>query len=182
MVKNNIIFETSIISWKLCGCFESTTPMLLYLNPYLITLAPLLMSSYLLGFVNRNAQIRTCSLILNEPSHMSWMSITKFQSQLAKMDRHFSTLPRYQNIKKDQIFTNDPCGMKGFNSLHDESPRGSCIMPNQCTWMCKCLRNGDLCRKLAGKYSQSDFHGPLFRRQNVLARSEGFGMRICYSR
>ena len=97
MVKNNIIFETSIISWKLCGCFEITTPMLLYLNPYLLT--PLLMSSYLLGFVNRKAQIRTCTLMLNAPSHMSWMSLTKFQSQLAKMDRQFSTLPRYQNIK-----------------------------------------------------------------------------------
>ena len=49
MVGNIIIFETSIISWKLCGCFEITTPMLLYLNPILLT--PLLTSSYLLGFV-----------------------------------------------------------------------------------------------------------------------------------
>ena len=87
IVKNNIIFETSIISWKLCGCFEITTPMLLDLNPYLLT--PLLMSSYLLGFVNRNANMRTCNLMLNAPSHMSWMSLTKFQSQLAKMDSRF---------------------------------------------------------------------------------------------
>ena len=76
MDENNIIFETSIISWKLCGCFEVTTPILLYLNPYLLT--PLLTSSYLLGFVDRHAEIRTCSLMLNEPSHMSWMSLTKF--------------------------------------------------------------------------------------------------------
>ena len=97
MDENNIIFQASIISWKLCGCFEVTTPILLYLNPYLLT--PLLTSSYLLGFVDRHAQIRTCSLMLNEPSHMSWMSLTKFQLQLAKLDRQFSTLPRYQNIK-----------------------------------------------------------------------------------
>ncbi len=97
MVENNISFETSIISWNLCGCFEITTTMLLYLNPYLLT--PLLTSSYLLGFVDRHAQIRTCSLMLNTPSHMSWMSLTKFQSQLAKLDRQFSTLSRHQNIK-----------------------------------------------------------------------------------
>ena len=83
--------------------------------------------------------------------------------------------------RKIEIFENDPCGMRGFSSLGDDSPRGVCIMPNQCT--CNCLKSYDesLCRKLGGEHCQKAFHDPLFRRRNVLAPNEIFGTRNCWS-
>eukprot|EP00804_Cyclotella_cryptica_P001991 CCRYP_007413-RA/>CCRYP_007413-RA protein AED:0.05 eAED:0.03 QI:0/0/0/1/1/1/4/0/2016 len=82
---------------------------------------------------------------------------------------------------KIQIFENDPCGMRGFSSLRDDSPRGVCVMPNKCTCMCKGSHDDNLCRKLGGKFCQTAFHDPLFRRRNILAPNEVFGTRDCYS-
>ena len=82
---------------------------------------------------------------------------------------------------KIDIFENDPCGMRGFNSLRDDGPRGVCTMPNQCT--CNCFGSYDdlLCKKLGGKHCKKAFHDPLFRRRDVLAPNEIFGTRDCWS-
>lgn len=82
---------------------------------------------------------------------------------------------------KIAIFENDPCGMKGFNSLVDEGPRGVCTMPNQCTCNCGGSYDFDLCRKQGGEHCRTPFQDPLFRRRNILAPNEVFGTRDCWS-
>jgi hypothetical protein len=83
--------------------------------------------------------------------------------------------------RKIAIFENDPCGMRRFNSLHDDDPRGICTMPNQCTCNCDGLYDFDLCKKLGGGHCKTPFQDPLFRKRNVLAPNEVFGTRDCWS-
>lgn len=82
---------------------------------------------------------------------------------------------------KINIFKNDPCGMRGFNTLRDDGPRGVCVRPNQCA--CNCLGSFDanLCKTHGGKHCKTPFQDPLFRRRNVLKPNEVFGTRDCWS-
>lgn len=82
---------------------------------------------------------------------------------------------------KIEIFENDPCGMRGFNTMRDDGPRGVCTMPNQCTCYCDGFYDFDLCRKLGGAHCNTPFQDPLFRRRNLLAPNEVFGTRDCWS-
>ena len=54
-------------------------------------------------------------------------------------------------------------------------------LPIQCTCNCQGSYDDKLCKRIGGKYCETPFRDPLFRKRGVLAPNEVFGTRNCYS-